>query len=69
MQNLLNVCLEELDEVTTLSCRVGDGSCVRQFLGECLKMLIRGKVGELAMLWKQFRRTRDPVRSCLGDVI
>ena len=69
MQNFLNVCLEELDELTPVACCVGDGSCVRQFFGECSKMLIRGKVGELTMLWKQFRRTRHPVRSCLGDVI
>ena len=52
MQNLLNVGLEELDELATALRRVSDGSRVRQFLGECLKMLIWGEIRELAILRK-----------------
>ena len=52
MQNLLNVGLEELDELATASRPVSNGSRVRQFLNECLKMLIWGEIRELAMLRK-----------------
>ena len=68
-QNLLNVGLEEFDELPSMACHVRDGRSVGQFVGECLEVLIWGEVWQLAMLWKQFRRTRESVCPCLGDVI
>ncbi len=69
MKDIFNFWLEELNEPSLLICCTGDCYQFGQLVCECAKVLVRGHVWHLAVLWEKFCGTQDLICSSLRNVV